>query len=266
MMNAAVKTIFTKEIKEIIGNKLLLYTIIGPVLILPILPIAIAYTTVAFSDTDPITASDVAMFIKQVPQWANLPVTDVFQIVMMQQMMVLFLIIPLIIPMTIAAFSIIGEKKARTLEPLLATPTSTTTILLGKAIAAVAPGLVATWFAYGLSIIGLKFMVTPVVFDALFSPTWGVAMLIFVPLLAIFAVMVGIIISSRVNDTRVAQQLGGVVVIPIVALSVGQLSGFLLFNMNLMIISSGVALVLDVLVLWVGTVLFERERILTRWK
>ena len=266
MMNLAVKTIFLKEIKEIIGNKLLLYTIIGPVLILPILPLAIAFTTTAFSDTDPITAKDVAMFIKQVPQWANLPAADVFQIVMMQQMMALFLIIPLIIPLTVAAFSIIGEKKSRTLEPLLATPTTTTTILLGKAIAAVAPGLVATWFAYALSIIGLKFIVTPVVFDALFSPTWWVAMLILVPLLSVFAVMIGIIISSRVNDTRVAQQLGGVVVLPVVALSIGQISGFLLLNMNLMLISSAVALVLDALVLWVGTVLFERERILTRWK
>lgn len=266
MMSAAVKTIFLKEIKEIIGNKLLLYTIIGPVLILPILPLAIAYTTVAFSDTDPITAGDVATFIKQVPQWADLPAADVFQIVMMQQMMVLFLIIPLIIPLTVAAFSIIGEKKARTLEPLLATPTPTSTILLGKAVAAVVPGLLATWFAYALSLVGLKFMVSQIVFDALFSPTWLVAMLILVPLLSIFAVMIGIIISSRVNDTRVAQQLGGVVVIPVVALSIGQVSGFLLLNLNLMLIASMVALVLDALVLWVGTVLFERERILTRWK
>ncbi len=265
-MNLAAKTIFLKEIKEIIGNKLLLYTIIGPVLILPILPLAIAYTTTAFSDTDPITASDVAMFIKQVPQWADLPVADVFQIVMMQQMMVLFLIIPLIIPLTVAAFSIIGEKKAHTLEPLLATPTPTSTILLGKAIAAIMPGLFATWFAYAISIIGLKFMVTPVVFAALFSPTWWVAMLFLVPLLAILAVMIGIIISSRVNDTRVAQQLGGVVLLPVVALSIGQISGFLLLNLNVMLIATAAALVLDALALWMATVLFERERILTRWK
>jgi len=260
------KTIILKEFGEIFGNKLLLYTIIGPVLILPILPLAIGYTTAAFSDTDPITAKDVAMFIKNVPQWANLPPADVFQIVMMQQMMILFLIIPLIIPMTVAAFSIIGEKKARTLEPLLAAPVSTATILLGKSLAAVAPGLAATWVAYGVSLLGLKFMVTPVVFEALTGPTWWVAMLLLAPLLSVLAVMVGIIISSRVNDTRVAQQLGGVVVIPVVALSIGQISGFLLLNLKLMLIATAAALVLDVLTLWVATMLFERERILTRWK
>lgn len=260
------KTIILKEFNEILGNKLLLYTIIGPVLILPILPLAVGYTTTAFGDVDPITAKDVAMFIKQVPQWADLPAADVFQIVMMQQMMVLFLVIPLIIPMTVAAFSIIGEKKARTLEPLLATPTTTMTILLGKSLAAVTPGLVATWFAYGISLVGLKFIVTPVVFAAVSSVTWWVAMLLLAPLLSIFAVMIGIIISSRVNDTRVAQQLGGVVVIPVVALSIGQVTGFLLLNLNLMLVASVVALVLDAVALWVAVVLFERERILTRWK
>ncbi len=260
------KTIILKELGEITGNKLLLFTVIGPVLILPLLPILVAYSTVAFSDTDPITAKDVAAFIAHVPQWANLPPTDVFQIVMMQQMMILFLIIPLIVPMTIAAFSIIGEKKARTLEPLLATPVSTTDILLGKSLAAVMPGVLATWVAYAFSLVGLKFMVSAVVFRALTGAIWWVSMGLLAPLLAVFAVMVGIIISSRVNDTRVAQQLGGMVVIPVVALSIGQVTGFLLLNLPLMLIATAVALALDVLVLWVATVLFERERILTRWK
>jgi len=260
------KTIVRKEFGEILGNKLLLYTIIGPVLILPVLPLLVAWSTVAFADTDPITAKDVAMFVKNAPQWADLPPTDVFQIVMMQQMMALFLIIPLIIPMSVAAFSIIGEKKARTLEPLLAAPVSTATILLGKSLAAVTPGLAATWVAYAVSLVGLKFLVSPVVFQALAGATWWVAMLVLVPLLSILAVMLGIIVSSRVNDTRVAQQLGGVVVIPIVALSIGQVSGFLLLNLTLMLLAALGALVLDVVTLWVATVLFERERILTRWK
>ncbi|MFQ5578647.1 MAG: ABC transporter permease, partial [Anaerolineae bacterium] len=72
--------------------------------------------------------------------------------------------------------------------------------------------------------------------------------------------------SSRVNDTRVAQQIGGVVVIPIVALSIGQVAGFLLLNMTTVLIGAAIALLLDGLALWVAVVLFERERILTRWK
>jgi len=260
------KTIISKELGEIVGNKLLLFTVIGPVLILPLLPILVAYSTTAFADTDPVTTKDVAAFIAQVPQWANLPPTDVFQIVMMQQMMTLFLIIPLIVPMTVAAFSIIGEKKARTLEPLLATPVSTAAILLGKSLAAALPGVLATWIAYVFSLAGLKFMVSAVVFRSLTGATWWVAMGLLVPLLAVLAVMVGIIISSRVNDTRVAQQLGGVVVIPVVVLSIGQVTGFLLVSLNLMLIAAGVVLALDALVLWVAVVLFERERILTRWK
>ncbi len=260
------KIIISKELGEIVGNKLLLFTVIGPVLILPILPLLVAYSTTAFSDTDPITAKDVATFISKVPQWADLPPTDVFQIVMMQQMMILFLIIPLIVPLTVAAFSIIGEKRARTLEPLLATPVSTATILLGKSLSAAMPGVLAAWVAYAFSLVGLKFMVSDVVFRSLTGATWWVAMGLLAPLLALLAVMVGIIISSRVNDTRVAQQLGGVVILPIVVLSIGQVTGFLLLNLSLMLIATAVVLVLDALALWVATVLFERERILTRWK
>ncbi len=259
------KAILGKEFGEIVNNKLLLFTIIGPVLILPILPLMVAYTT-SIDLGDPVTAKDVATFVKHVPQWASLPPTDVFQIVIMQQMMILFLIIPLTVPMTIAAFSIIGEKKARTLEPLLATPASTTTILLGKTLAAATPGLAATWLAYAISLGGLWFMVSPVVFRAISGATWWVAMLLVTPMLAFFAVMVGIIISSRVNDTRVAQQLGGAVVIPIVVLSVGQIAGFLLLSLTTMVIAAGVSLLLDVVTLWIAVVLFERERILTRWK
>ena len=47
---------------------------------------------------------------------------------------------PAYIPLSIATFIIIGEKQARSLEPVLAAPIRTVELLAGKAIAALVPG------------------------------------------------------------------------------------------------------------------------------
>ena len=48
----------------------------------------------------------------------------------------MFLVLPIFLPILVAAQSIGGERERRTLEPLLATPVSTLAIVLGKSIAA----------------------------------------------------------------------------------------------------------------------------------
>ena len=50
---------------------------------------------------------------------------------------------PAYIPLSIATFSIIGEKLARSLEPVLAAPIRTSELLAGKAVAALVPGVLA---------------------------------------------------------------------------------------------------------------------------
>ncbi len=67
---------------------------------------------------------------------------ECFQAFIISQFLVLFLIIPIIIPVTIASYSIVGEKTTRTLEPLLATPITTAELLWGKTLAAIIPALV----------------------------------------------------------------------------------------------------------------------------
>ena len=46
--------------------------------------------------------------------------------------MFMFMIIPVAIPVTIAAYSIVGEKTTHSLEPLLATPITTSELLVGQ--------------------------------------------------------------------------------------------------------------------------------------
>lgn len=56
---------------------------------------------------------------------------DCTQVYMLNLFTLMFMILPVTIPVTIAAYSIVGEKTTRSLEPLLATPITTTELLLG---------------------------------------------------------------------------------------------------------------------------------------
>ncbi len=57
----------------------------------------------------------------------------------------LFWVIPVKLTPAVAADSFVGERERLSLEPLLATPISTTHLLLGKLVAAVVPATAGTW-------------------------------------------------------------------------------------------------------------------------
>jgi len=179
--------------------------------------------------------------------------------------MAYFLLIPAMVPMAIASQSVIGEKVARSLEPQLATPLEVPELLAGKTIAAALPAVVATWavfVAYGLVNGSIA---DPRLTRLVFSDQWLVAMASLVPLICLFSVLLGIIVSSRVNDARTAQQIGGFVVIPIIAIAVAQFfGGQATFTMQQVLIGNLMVASLIGLALIVGSWAFDRETIITR--
>ena len=77
--------------------------------------------------------------------------------------------------------------------------------------------------------------------------------------------LLGIIVSSRVNDARTAQQFGSFIVIPIIGVAIaGFFSGQASFSMEQVIIGDLVVALLIGLALVLGNWIFEREAILTR--
>jgi ABC-2 type transport system permease protein len=169
-------------------------------------------------------------------------------------------------PVYIAAYSIVGEKETRSLEPLLATPISVWELLVGKSIAAVAPPVILTWLSFIVLVVGGFFIMPEPVFEGLVRPVWIVGMLLLSPLLALLSVLSGIIVSSRLNDPRAAQQVTGIFILPIVGLSIAVLAGKIFLGVSLVIMAAGATLVLDGVVLAFAVKLFQRETILTRWK
>ena len=84
--------------------------------------------------------------------------------------------------------------------------------------------------------------------------------------LALIAVAFSVMISSRVNDPRAAQNLSGVLVVPFLALFAGQLVGLVVVSPAFVLAFAAALTAVAALTIWLATRLFARETILTRWK
>jgi ABC-2 type transport system permease protein len=259
-----VRTLVDKEWAEAFKNKMVLGTVVFMPLIFMIIPLV----QLALMRNIPASEmNDAPPGIVALCQLQTFTPSECMQGFLANQFLLLFLLIPLAVPVTIASYSIVGEKSTRSLEPLLATPTSTTEIILGKAAASVVPAIGATWLAFVIFLVGARFFVVSDRVYALFTnPMWFVAMFLVAPLLTVLSVNVAIIISSRVNDPRAAEQIGMLVMLPLMLLFFGAIFGLIPLNITTMLLLALAALVLDIGLVVLGVKLFQRETILTRWK
>lgn len=264
MNTAAVVTLIRKEWAELYKNTYVLLTVLFLPLTFVALPLVILWATGDYEGTTD------AVLAELPPQMAGLceglssgPCTQVF---IASQFMLLFMMVPLIIPATLAPYSIVGEKTQRTLEPLLATPIRTEELLLGKNLAATIPAVLATWLAFGLFVVGARLLVRDdLAFVRLLELRWLLAVFVLGPLLALLSVYLAIMVSARSNDPRVAQQIASLVIFPLLFIFLGQMIGWFYLSRTAVIIGAVVVLVLDLVLGRVAVRVFDRETILTRW-
>ncbi len=260
-----IRTIIAKEWADVRRNKLVLYVIVFVPLLMTAIPVVMLY----FTARVPISQRDYQELgrVLENPLFAGMSPAEAMQSIMASNMLVLFLMMPLIVPVTISAYSIVGEKVSRSLEPLLATPVTTLQLLLGKGIAAALPGILMAWLSYGAFLVFARlFVVSDRVFMVFVNPMWLVAMFVLGPVLTVAAVSVGIIVSSRTSDPRAAEQLGSLIILPLMLLFIGALAGFIPLNSLTFWLSTAVVALLDIVLVYFGVALFQRETILTRWK
>ena len=171
--------------------------------------------------------------------------------------------IPALVPVFIAAYAVAGERQQGTLEPALTTPIRREEFLLGKALAALVPSLVVAYAVYAVFLALVGLLAQPGVASALIQGPDLLAQVLFTPLLACWSIWVGIAVSTRSSDVRVAQQLGVLASLPPVFVVV--LIAFNVIPATLALgIGSGAALLgLDVLGWRVASRLFDRERLVT---
>lgn len=259
-----IKTIIRKEWAEVFKNRMVLFTIIFLPLIMTALPLIILFAT-HDSGMDAISTELPEQFSQFCAE--DLSTGECFQVYMVSQFLLMFMMIPLVIPINIAAYSVVGEKTNRSLEPLLATPITTAELLTAKNLAATIPAVLATWIGFALFIVGVLIISgSRAMTAALLDPMWLLAVLLVGPLMAVMSVNFSIMVSSRVNDPRVAEQVSTVVILPLLALFFGQISGLFFLNKTLILIIALALMFIDLGLVFVAVRTFQREVILTRWK
>lgn len=255
-----VRAVVDKEFAEARKNKMIVISMA----LIPIFLLAMALGTAVLMMREGAMGDEEVGLIPT--ELGDMEPLHAFMLLMNDQYLFYFLIIPMMLPVYIAAYSIVGEKETKSLEPLLATPVSVGELLVGKSFAAVVPAVVLTWLSFLALIVSGYFIMPGPVFQGLIRPVWLVGMILLSPLLAVLSVLCGVIVSSRLNDPRAAQQVTGVFVIPIVGLSLIVLMGKVYLDVPLILIAAAVTLALDGLALFFAVRLFQRETILTRWK
>jgi ABC-2 type transport system permease protein len=262
MRRSIVWTVLQREWFETVRNRLLMSTILLPPILLTVAPILLT-AAVGASSLPPELEQQV---LAQRPEWASFTPGELAGAFAVQQFLVFFLLMPAYIPLSIATFSIIGEKQARSLEPVLAAPIRTSELLAGKAVAALVPGVLAGWMTYAIFVVLASLLYGPALFGVVTDPSWLAGVFLLGPAVGLSSVVAGVIVSARVNDPRVAQQIGGVVIVPVIALVLLQATGTLLVGPVGYTLLAIIVLAVSIVGLRIGVRLFDREAILTRWR
>lgn len=232
-----------------------------PVMVAVIVP---AVTGERLSDSGDLEIA-IEMYKKD-PAMRSLDPEAAIQAYVFQYFLVMLVLGPITSAMSVAASSVISEKQARTLEPLLVTPITTLELLGGKLLGALLPALAVTVLSLALYLLVVGAVAANGVFSVLLGPrTLGVVLLIG-PLAAMVALQLAICVSSRVNDARTAQQLGIFVILPIPALLLGQIFGGIELTGEVILWIALGLFIVNIGLMWFAVRLFDRETILTRWK
>ncbi len=261
MRPSFVRAVLGKEVRDLLTNRLLLGAVALPAVIFAAIPTGLVWFIQA-RDLDPNQLGQIQQYLANFPDLSPKLAAQGFII---QNFMAYFLLIPAMVPMAIATQSVIGEKTGRSLEPQLATPLEVGELLAGKTLAAALPAVLATWAVFVTYGYVNGAIADPVLTRLIFSDEWLVAMASLVPLISLFSVLLGVVVSARVNDARAAQQIGGFVVLPIIAVAVAQFfGGQATFSMEQVLIGDLLVAAMIGVALAVGSWAFDREAILTR--
>jgi len=171
--------------------------------------------------------------------------------------------IPAIVPATVAAYAVAGERAQGTLEPVLTTPIRREELLLGKALAALVPTLAVSYGVFGVFVAAIELFAQPPVASAVLGGPELLAQLFFTPLVAAWSIWLSIAISARSSDPRVAAQLSVIASVPPIVVTTVIAVGGIHVTLGLAIGLAAALLLLDGLGWRIVSVTFDRERLVT---
>lgn len=269
MSRARIGAVLRKEWLELRGNRGLLWTFVALAVIAVLLPLGLSAALGQLGEqvlAGPELERILAPLLKASPDLTHLTRKAQLEVYALRQFHLLFLLLPVIGTLGIATYSIIGEKTSRTLEPLLATPLSTLELILGKSLAAALPAVGLTWLAFGVFAVLTAMSTASAVTSRVFDATAWLLILLVTPLAALLALGAGILVSTRSRDPRGAQQVGGLLVLPLVVVLLLQAVGLTVLGVGFVVLAAVTLLAVDLVILALAVQSFRREQILVHWR
>ena len=228
----AVSGIIRKDLRMVTQSKsVMLPMIIIPLIFVVLIPVGMIIGFNYFSAVLE-KSSDFQDILRMLPaslraRYADLNVVQVVALYAFRYMFApMHLILPIMTSSVIAADSFAGERERKTLEALLYTPTSDFELLLAKMLGALVPGVLVAWMSAVLYWIIVDIGAWPLFgWPILPDATWLLLALWVAPAAAAMALGATVIVSSRAKSFQDANQISGLVVLPVVVLMVAQASG-----------------------------------------
>ena len=211
-------------------------------------------------------AEEAARAAGRIPELAGLSGNALVQTFLFHQFSLLLMLVPIVSATSLATHAVIGEKQSKALEPLLATPISTIELLAAKTLTPFAFAMVLTWAAVALEILGAVLLADAGVWQSLIGPRLFLMFGLLGPFVVLASLQVSVIVSSRASDPRSAQQVTGLLILPVTFVFVAQMMGVLVVGPTALVLGALGCMVLNVILLWLGVRVFQRETILTRWR
>lgn len=237
-----------KELKEYFTSRYLMFAVFAlPLLMAAGLPLFLGGLLAAVPTS---VAPQVTKFLPAVLQQALLTMGPkqalywyLFEVVILP----VFLLLPVTSVIVLTSDSFAGEKERKTMEFLLSEPVSASVLLVGKTLAPVAVALASAWVS-ALVYWSLTYLITSATAVALApSVSWYVALFVLVPLSTFANVFFVSWISSVARGFKEAQQLSGVLMLPIAGITISVATGSLLLSVNDELLISGAYLLIFVL-------------------
>jgi ABC-type Na+ efflux pump permease subunit len=268
-----VRAIALKDVKEVLGSKqLLLPMVLVPLILIIVLP-TVAVLVPSMTKVPVTTLGSMETFMERLPPSMKELVKGLDDKQKFIYLMAVFffapffLIIPLMVASIIGASSFAGEKERKTLESLLYTPVTDAELMLGKTLSAFVPSVAVTWASFIVYTLVVNALGYPA-FGRVFFPnlTWLVLMIWVVPSMSFFGLGVIVLVSSKAKGSQEAQQIGGMVVVPVLLLVFLQVFGVVYLSLSFALLLGLAFLVIDYFLIRLGARAFVREDIITKLK
>ena len=229
-MNQRQIAVIKKDIRSIISNKRLFSIfLVVPIVFTVVIPSIFVFVTLLV----PNSTSDFQKILDM------LPVTFkngdekriILEFVFNKIMPVFFMIIPIMASSVMSAGLFVGEKEKRTLETLLFSPLSLKQLFQAKVFASLLTGMAISFISFSAMTAVFEAELLIMTGSAVIPEiSWLIVMLLVSPSVSLLAVGITVRMSAKAQTFEEAQQYSGFLVLPIIALIVGQFTGVIMIS------------------------------------